>query len=140
MYIYFLEWKSRKRVSGWSGMQTRPLAFPPASSDQSTVLSDISVTPHRIMTVGAAAACVVLKRFISSRGLGSASVQVLNNSSFSFFLGISEAFQRKQTHECDAGVAAVSLAVFFMMQADVLCLDNLHRLFVLYVVLLRCRA
>lgn len=120
---------------GSSGMQTRPLAFPPAQlSDQSAVLSDISVTPQRIMTVGAAPPCVVLKRFISSRGLSSASLQVLNNSFFFFFWWGS---QKRHRHTSASCAAVASLAVFFMMQADVLCLDNLRRLFVSHVHLLR---
>lgn len=109
----------------------------PQLSDQPAVLSDISVTPQRIMTVGAAVLCVVLKRFISSCVLSSASAQVLNNTFFS--LRITEVSRRKQAHECNTGGAVASLAVFFMTQADV-CINKLHWLFAFYMVLSRHQA
>lgn len=78
-HIYFLSEKAESEsVAAAECKRARSL------SDQPTVPSDISVTPQRIMTVGAAVPCVVLKRFISSCALSSASAQVLNNA-FLFF-------------------------------------------------------
>lgn len=82
-------------------------------SDQSAVLSDISVTPQRIMTVGAAPACVVLKRFISSHGLRSASMQVLNNSFiFFFFLDLRIVSEEADTQVRHGSCSRVSHCVF----------------------------
>lgn len=88
-HIYFLSEKAESESVAWAECKrARSL------SDQPTVPSDISVTPQRIMTVVAAVPCVVLKRFISSCALSSASAQVLNNAFLFYFFFLPESQKR----------------------------------------------